>query len=298
MARLPIYGYFCDCLNLQMKLHQKPSLRRVALPLLKLFNRDILLDHPWTGDKLKLALFEHKGYWFYRKNREFDEMIAFGCLLSPGAHVLEVGGHIGFISLYFAKLVTPSGEVIVFEPGPNNLKYIKFNIAKASNILLEAVGCSDLDGESVLYIDNLTGQNNSLVSKFEGLTANAQAAPGVQVETMPVRISTIKIDTYCERSTYQPDFIKIDVEGHELAVLRGAERLLSSGNPPMLMVEVQSDHQEIIAKLRNYEYLLFSATGELLGDGLVEKNGNIFALHPVFHQERLEDWLEQLHCSL
>lgn len=163
---------------------------------------------------------------------------------------------------------------------------------------MEAVGCSDLDSESVLYIDNLTGQNNSLVYKFEGLTANAQAAPGVQVETMPVRISTIKIDTYCERSTYQPDFIKIDVEGHELAVLRGAERLLSSGNPPMLMVEVQSDHQEIFAKLRNYEYLLFSATGELLGDGLVEKNGNIFALHPVFHQERLEDWLEQLHCSL
>lgn len=75
-----------------MKLHQKPSLRRIALPLLKFFNRDIWLDHPWTGDKFKLALFEHKGYWFYGKNRERDEMIAFGCLLTPGACVLEVGG--------------------------------------------------------------------------------------------------------------------------------------------------------------------------------------------------------------
>jgi len=61
-----------------MKLHQQPSLRRIALPLLKFCNRDISIDHPWTGDRLKLALFEHKGYRFYGKNRARDEMIAFG----------------------------------------------------------------------------------------------------------------------------------------------------------------------------------------------------------------------------
>ena len=44
-------------------------------------------------------------------------------------------------------------------------------------MLLEEAGCSDLDGLSVLYVDNLTGQNNSLVPKFNGLTANTQAAP-------------------------------------------------------------------------------------------------------------------------
>lgn len=210
---------------------------------------------------------------------------------------LKWGGHIGFASLYFDNLVKPFGKVVVFEPGPNNLKYIKTNIANADTVLLEVAGCSDLDGESVLYIDNLTGQNNSLVFNFEGLTANAKAAPGVQVSTTPVKIPVIKIDTYCEQSAYRPDFIKVDVEGHELAVLRGAEKLLGSEKPPMLMVEVQSDHREIIAMLRNYGYCLFSATGELLGDSLVVKNGNIFAFHPVFHQERLEAWLEQLPFS-
>ena len=117
------------------------------------------------------------------------------------------------------------------------------------------------------------------------------------MNTTPVTISTVKIDTYSEESTCQPDFIKIDVEGHELSVLRGAERVLSSGKPPILMVEVQSDHQETIAMLRNYEYRLFSANGELLADSPVEKNGNIFALHPVSHRERLEAWLEQLRFS-
>lgn len=124
MVRLPVYGYFRHCIMMKIKLHKKPLFRRIALPLLKLFNRDILIDHPWAGSKLKLALFEHKGYWFYGKNRERDEMIAFGCFLQPGALVLEVGGHIGFTTLYFSELVTSSGRVIVFEPGPNNLKYI------------------------------------------------------------------------------------------------------------------------------------------------------------------------------
>lgn len=65
----------------------------------------------------------------------------------------------------------------------------------------------------------------------------------------------------------------------------------------MLMVEVQADHQEVIAMLRNYEYRLFSASGELLGESLAERNSNVFALNPIFHQERLETWLDKLRHS-
>jgi FkbM family methyltransferase len=55
-------------------------------------------------------------------------------------------GHIGFTSLYFANLVAPSGKVIVFEPGLNNLEYIRSNIANVNSIILEVAGCSDQDG--------------------------------------------------------------------------------------------------------------------------------------------------------
>jgi len=90
-----------------MNLHQNLLLRRLVLPLLKIFNRDIFISHPWTNDRVRLSLFEHKGYWFHGKNRENDEMLAFGRLIQPGACVIEVGGHIGFISLFYSKLVTP-----------------------------------------------------------------------------------------------------------------------------------------------------------------------------------------------
>ena len=228
-----------------MNLYRNSWLRRLAFLFLKFFNRDFYINHPWTRDKFKLALFEHKGYWFHRRNREVDEMIAFERLLFPGAQVLEVGGHIGFISLYYAQLVTTSGKVVVFEPGPNNIKYLTENIAQHVTLFWRNF-CSDIDGQSTLFIDNLTGQNNSLVSQFDGLLSNALAAPGIRVTTTPVTIPTIMIDTYCQQSDFHPDFIKIDVEGHELAVLRGAEILLNSANPPMLMVEIQSDHNKIL----------------------------------------------------
>ena len=101
-------------------------------------------------------------------------------------------------------------------------------------------------------MDNLTGQNNSLVSGFDGLAANAKDAPGVRMETVPVGIVTVKIETYCEQMAFLPDFIKIDVEGHELAVLNGAKKLIGSNVPPVLMVEIQADHHEVLQTLRDY----------------------------------------------
>ena len=98
-----------------MKFHRITSLRRIALPLLKFFNCDIFINHPWTGDRFKLSVYEHKGYWFHGKNREYDEMIVRLFVVS-GANVLEVGGHIGFTTL-FSRLVGSSGRVVVFEPG-------------------------------------------------------------------------------------------------------------------------------------------------------------------------------------
>ena len=65
----------------------------------------------------------------------------------------------------------------------------------------------------------------------------------------------------------------------------------------MLMVEVQADHQEIFAMLLNYKCRLFLASGELLVASFAERHGNVFALNPVFHQERLEAWLKPLRFS-
>ena len=279
-----------------MNLYQNLLLRRVVLPLLKAFNRDIYFSHPWTNEKLRLSLFEHKGYWFHGKNRENAEMFAFSRLIQPGACVIEVGGHIGFMSLFYAQLVAPppakaGGQVIVFEPGINNLPYLKTNIAKHSNIKLVVAACSNRDGESIFYIDNLTGQNNSLVASFEGLKINSSNAPGISVDIESVMVATVKLDSYCAEFAIKPDFIKIDVEGHEFSVLIGADRTLSDQFPPILMVEIQTDHEEIINLLHLKGYDLYKPNGQLIDNVDITTSGNFFALHHVAHQEAKSRWL-------
>lgn len=277
-----------------MKLHRNLLLRRIALPVLKALNRNITIKHPWTQDKIELSLFEHKGYWFHGKNREQQEMTAFGCLIGQRSTVLEVGGHIGFMSLFFSRLVGERGKVIVFEPGPNNLPYLRKNAGLCGNIDIVAAACSDSSGEAILFTDNLTGLNNSLVPVFKGLCANARYAPGVSVATLPVAVQTVRLDSYCKQVGVQPDFIKIDVEGHELAVLNGAQWLLNQGNQPMLMVEIQADHGRIVQMLRDRGYCLYRPNGQPIAEDRISTNGNIFALHPARHGVAIERWHSHL----
>ncbi len=113
-----------------MALHKLPLLRRLAIPLLRRVNLgDVTIKHHWTGDPLRLHSFKHKGYWYFGKRREWQNMQRFAELLGPGDRVIDVGGHIGYLSLYFSKLVGPSGHVYTLEPGANNLVYTRANLA-------------------------------------------------------------------------------------------------------------------------------------------------------------------------
>lgn len=109
-------------------LYRNRTLRSFVLPVLRLVNRDIKIRHHWTGHKIRLNLFRHKGYWFHGRRRELREMQAFEKLIDPLDVVAEVGGHIGYLSLWFAELTREGGWVFVFEPGDNNLPYLRDNL--------------------------------------------------------------------------------------------------------------------------------------------------------------------------
>jgi FkbM family methyltransferase len=57
-------------------------------------------------------------------------MTSLGKLIRSGETIVEIGGHIGYLSIYLSDLVGPQGRVYVFEPGPNNIPYIRKNIAE------------------------------------------------------------------------------------------------------------------------------------------------------------------------
>ncbi len=77
-----------------MNLANVKLLRRLILPLFARLNPgDITITHHFTGDKVFLHSFKHKGYWFYGKNREKDTMELFRRLIRPADTIIEIGGH-------------------------------------------------------------------------------------------------------------------------------------------------------------------------------------------------------------
>jgi FkbM family methyltransferase len=206
-------------------------------------------------------------------------MELFAQIIQPGDCVCDVGAHIGYVSLYFRRLAG-LGRVYVFEPGQNNLPYLRANVEGTGIRLVEkAVG--DHDGEVRFFLESSTGQNNSMVKDFQGLQANARIAY-VAVEVREILVPLIRLDTFFAHEAVTPAFIKVDVEGAELGVLRGAAGLIARAKPAW-MVEVQAEAPEILAMLSGAGYLVFAQDRRRLA--LADRlRGNVFALHAERHE--------------
>ncbi len=267
-----------------MSVEKVKLLRRVFLPLLKAFgDRDISIRHHYTGQTLSLHLFKHKGYWFHGKRREQETMRLFSRLIKPGDNVCEVGGHIGYISLYF-KSLSKTGQVTVFEPGLNNLPYLRRNIANTGIVLVEKAVAAK-QGRLRFFMDSLTGQNNSLVEDFQGLQTNSKVAY-TPVAVTAVEVDCVTLDGHYAGGKADPAFIKIDVEGAEADVLSGARASLARALP-VIMVEVQAREAEVFDCLTGLGYALFSEHGLPLTTADALKD-NVFALHRTKHVALLD----------
>lgn len=255
----------------------KRSARRLGLYAFSRINPgNITMRHHYTGDPIRLHSFRHKGYWFHGRRREHLEMAAFSGLIRPGDQVIEVGGHIGYISLYFASLVGPHGRVHVFEPGTNNLPYLRGNVRSHDHVEVVEKALGREPAILPMHLEDLTGQNNSLVADFAGLVSNQRSAVRARVTQQLVEVATL--DGHMGVTDLRPDFIKIDVEGFEWEVLQGAVDTLRSLKP-VLMVEIQSHREEIGALLSDLGYRLYTPGGELIAS-FPDHTVNVFCMPP------------------
>jgi len=152
--------------------------------------------------------------------------------LKPGMTVLDIGAHCGFHTLLLSKSVGPSGRVLAFEPSRSNRKRLRVNLAmnlcRNVNVLPWALG--EKDGTATLYVVEGNTVLNSLRPQ-----ANAKSATPTKVAVRP--LDKVLGELRVERV----NFIKLDVEGAELAVLRGAVRLLDAVPRPVILCEVQEE---------------------------------------------------------
>ena len=268
-----------------MGLSQIKAIRAIALPLLAKFNLgDITIKHHFTGDCVRLHSYKHKGYWYHGKNRERATMELFERLIKCGDTVIEVGGHIGYISLYFKHLVGSSGKVIVFEPGENNLPYLLKNIeGKGVEVVQKAVGKEE--GTCSFFLDKLSGQNNSMVEEFfMRKKTETNAFDPESTGSREVRVEVVTLDRWIGGRAVKPDFVKIDIEGFEYNALLGMKQMIAQ-HRPILMVEVQMNQREIDTFFESLGYAVLQENGQRMPYDLI---GNVFCFHREKHKNLIE----------
>ena len=140
--------------------------------------------------------------------------------------VLDVGANRGDWTIAAAQL-NPAATFHCFEPSPTTFAILSARCA-GLKALLNNRGCGEVSGERSLFIDFDGSGANSLYDRVgTGNSAKKQEA-----------VSITTVDEYCTAAQVgQVDFLKIDVEGHELAVLRGARRLLTEGRVGIVQFE-------------------------------------------------------------
>jgi FkbM family methyltransferase len=147
--------------------------------------------------------------------------------LTPGAVVVDVGANIGAFTLPVAKRVGASGRVIAIEASTMVFPYLQRNVILNGLDNVRPVQCAafSADRQTVSFYE-------APIDRF------GKGSLGAQFQACPVSVVTRTLDSLLvEHQVSRVDLIKLDIEGAEAAAFRGAEKLLTGDNPPVVVFE-------------------------------------------------------------
>jgi len=145
--------------------------------------------------------------------------------VQPGGIFYDVGAHIGVFSLMAARLVGPRGCVFAFEPDPANLRRIGEHIERNQLPMIEPVSRAAWSSVGRARFERANPRSSLNRGSL------AAVAPVVSDETFEVE--TITLDEFAVQNS-PPDVIKLDVEGAETGVLRGADMIFRRFKPVLV----------------------------------------------------------------
>ena len=180
---------------------------------------------------------------------------------TSGATVIDVGASWGLFTYHLARRVGKSGQVYSFEPHPDNALMLRKLAEARPYVHFSPVAVSDEVGRAEL-----------LVPKRQSRLVTAQASlehgfNGQGVEVEKIEVPTVRLDDEVGPAVHV-DFVKIDVEGHEMSVLRGGSSMFRSRRPSIL-IEIEQRHlsvpiEDVFQQLEELGYHLFYVTERAL----------------------------------
>lgn len=153
-----------------------------------------------------------------------------------GDVVIDAGAHYGFYTLHASRLVGDEGIILAFEPHPNNYKGLLMNLhlSRIKNVEGFNIALGDFDGQTKLYISSHSGWHSTFfrTKKF-------------------LKVKMSKIDTIVNKLGLEKvDLIKIDAEGAELNILKGATITIKRYKPKITIAAYHFPDE--ISKIRKW----------------------------------------------
>lgn len=173
--------------------------------------------------------------WYTNLHEEVPEIRWLKEHIKTGDTVVDCGAHHGLMAVLFGKWVGDTGKVITFEAIPSNAEVVQRNIT--------------LNGlQSVTVRNEAVGKDKGMVS----FTLDSNASVATFDTPKSIQVPVVNLDAALDSA---PKLIKIDVEGYELEVLKGASEVMKSH--PALAIEIHCImYEEPISKLKEVFSLL------------------------------------------
>jgi FkbM family methyltransferase len=191
-----------------------------------------VLLHPRWRHRAPIAWTYLQLYLVGKRLTEQRELSTLRSLILPGMVIADIGANAGFYTLEMAACVGPTGRILAFEPDPFNVHLLLGRVkrAAATNAEVYQVALGDKAGHATLFCSAYNRADNRL--------SQSHTEPHVEACEVQVR----RLDEFLSqqgRSTI--DALKIDVQGNEVQVLRGAQQTVNAG-VRWMWIEFSPDH--------------------------------------------------------
>ncbi len=155
-------------------------------------------------------------------------------MIKPGMTIVEAGANVGYFTLVMAKAAGQTGGVHTFECDPDLATLARDNVEinglhRTARVVEKALGGKP--ARVTFYRTDRHRGGGSIVAGLEQIPHNPTD------HRVPLDVEMTTLDDYCAASSIVPDLIKLDAEGAEPAILRGAAKLLASSRALTIVME-------------------------------------------------------------